>query len=111
MGTRSGKKSSGSLVGGNTGGTFAGKFSAATVTIKLDLPLPRSPATTIRTPVLPYGFVFPAEAFAIEKSSKNAKLQTPHPTKKTKANHRSSRKSNGINTNILITKPSRTRTG
>lgn len=49
-GTRSGNISSGNLVGGNTGGTFAGKASAAAVIIKLDLPVPRSPATTIRTP-------------------------------------------------------------
>lgn len=65
MGTRSGQKSSGSLVGGNTGGTLAGKVSAAAVTIKLDFPVPFSPHTTILTPVLPPGPEFAADAFAI----------------------------------------------
>ena len=37
------------------------------MTIKLDLPVPLSPATTIRTPVRPYGFAAPAEALAIER--------------------------------------------
>lgn len=77
MGTRSGKKSSGSLVGGNTGGTFAAKFSAAAVTIKLDFPVPLSPATTIRTPVRPNGFVGPAEAFAIEEASQTSSPRNP----------------------------------
>lgn len=50
IGTFSGYISSGNLVGGNTGGTLVGKVSAAAVTIKLDFPVPRSPATTMRTP-------------------------------------------------------------
>lgn len=41
--------SAGKVVGGKTGGTLAGKVSAAAVTIKLDFPVPLSPATTIRT--------------------------------------------------------------
>lgn len=65
VGTRSGQKSSGSLVGGNTGGTFTGKLSAAAVTIKLDFPVPRSPAITIRTPLLPPDCTLPAGALAI----------------------------------------------
>jgi hypothetical protein len=76
MGTRSGKKSSGSLVGGNTGGTFVGKFSAAAVTTRLDFPVPRSPATTILTPDLAYGFVAPAEAFAIVDAAKQNPKKT-----------------------------------
>ena len=50
-GTRSGNISSGNLVGGRVGGTLVGKASAAAVTIRLDFPVPRSPATTIRTAV------------------------------------------------------------
>ena len=90
MGTRSGQKSSGNLVGGNTGATLAGKFSAAAVTIKLDFPVPRSPATTIRTPVRFPEFVAPAEALAIRPSRKrktadsdkqlNDQLKNPSPT-------------------------------
>ena len=57
-GTRSGYKSTGSLVGGSTGGTLVGKFSAAAVTIKLDFPVFASPATTILTP-------FPAPPAAV----------------------------------------------
>lgn len=45
--------SGGKLVGGNTGGTLAGKESAAAVTIKLDFPVPLSPATTMRTRLKP----------------------------------------------------------
>jgi hypothetical protein len=70
MGTRSGKISLGSLVGGNTGGTFFGNFSAAAVAIRLDFPVPLSPATTIRNPVLRYGFGVSAIAFAIEDAAK-----------------------------------------
>lgn len=57
-GTLSGNISSGSLVGGRTGGTLVVKVSAAAVTIKVDLPVLASPATTRRTPpvLLPPGF-------------------------------------------------------
>lgn len=73
MGTRSGYRSSGNLVGGNTGGEVTGKFSAAAVIIRLDFPVPWSPATTIRTPVRPCGLTVPAEAFAINDATKNLK--------------------------------------
>jgi hypothetical protein len=69
MGTRSGKISSGSLVRGNTGGIFFGMFLDAAATIRLDFPVPWSPVTTIRTPVLVYGFVAPAGAFPIEDAA------------------------------------------
>lgn len=76
MGTCSGKKLSGSLVGGRTGGTFTGKLSAAAVIIKLDFPVPRSPATTIRTVVRPPVFTAPAGAFVIETAKAKAKSKT-----------------------------------
>lgn len=49
IGTRSGNMSEGRRVGGRTGGTFSGNISAATVTIRLDFPVPRSPMTAMRT--------------------------------------------------------------
>lgn len=49
IGTRSGNMSEGRRVGGRTGGTFSGKISEATVTIRLDFPVPGSPTTTMRT--------------------------------------------------------------
>jgi hypothetical protein len=52
-GTRSVKKSAGRRVGGRTGGTFSGNDSAAAAAIRLDFPVPRSPATTTRTLVRP----------------------------------------------------------
>lgn len=48
-GMRSGKKSAGRRVGGRTRGTFSGKDSEAAEAMRLDLPVPRSPATTTRT--------------------------------------------------------------
>ena len=48
-GTRSGKKSAGRRVGGRTGETFSGKDSEAAAAIRLDLPVPWSPAMTTRT--------------------------------------------------------------
>lgn len=60
-GTKSGKKSAGSRVGGSTGGTFSGNDSEAAVTIKLDFPVPRSPATTTRTPDRPPEVEYPAK--------------------------------------------------
>ncbi|KAI3698288.1 hypothetical protein L2E82_41718 [Cichorium intybus] len=51
-GTRSGNISSDNQVGGNTGETFARKASVTTVIIKLDLPVPRLLATTIRISVV-----------------------------------------------------------
>lgn len=50
-GTRSLYKSAGRRVGGSTGGAFRSKASVATAEIKVDLPVPRSPAMTTRTPV------------------------------------------------------------
>jgi hypothetical protein len=87
IGTQLGKISSGSLVGGNTGGTFFMNFLAAAVAIRLDFPVPRSPATTIRTPVLVYGFVPLAETFAIEDSAKKSK--TPQNKNKNKNKNKS----------------------
>ena len=50
------------------------------MTIKLDLPVPLSPATTIRTPVRPYGFAAPAEALAMkDKDSAKKKPKTKNP--------------------------------
>jgi hypothetical protein len=95
MGTSWGNKLSGSLVGGNTGGTFVMKFLAAAVAIRLDFPVPRSPATTIRTPVLVYRFVAPAEAFAIEDAAK----QNPK-----NPNCKTSRKCDDRNVNISVFK-------
>lgn len=60
MGTRSGNISSGRRDGGKTGGTLVGKVSETAVTIKLDFPVARSPATTIRIP-----FLVPLEDLAI----------------------------------------------
>ena len=60
-GTKSGKKSAGRRVGESTGGTFSGNDSVAAVTIKLDFPVPRSPATTTRTPLRPPELKFPAK--------------------------------------------------
>lgn len=54
-------------MGGKTGGTLDGNVSAAAVTIKLDFPVARSPATTIRTPVLPPG-LFEAVVVALAMS-------------------------------------------
>lgn len=51
--TLSGKKSAGKLVGGSTGGTASGNDSDAMAAIRLDFPVPRSPATTTRTPLRP----------------------------------------------------------
>lgn len=76
IGTRSGYRSSGSLVGGNTGGTFTGKFSAAAVIMRLDFPVPWSPATTIRTPVRPCGLTVPAEALAMDTASATRNLKS-----------------------------------
>jgi len=74
MGTRSGNMSSGKRDGGNTGGTFVGKVSDTAVTIKLDLPVPRSPAMTIRMP-----FLFPGDdSFAIQfKFTENKQKNKP----------------------------------
>lgn len=38
-------------MGGSTGGTVSGNESDAIAAIRLDLPVPRSPATTTRTPL------------------------------------------------------------
>lgn len=64
-GTKSGKKSVGRRVGESTGGTFSGNDSVAAATIKLDFPVPRSPATTTRTPVRPPELKFPAKPLDI----------------------------------------------
>lgn len=58
--TRSGNISSGRREGGKTGETLVGKFSETAVRIKLDLPVPWSPATTIRI-----SFLLPLEDFAM----------------------------------------------
>ena len=68
-GTEPGKKASGSLVGGNTLRTFVGKLLPNAVPMRLDFPVPLSPATTILIP----GFVSPAEAFTIEDAAKQSK--------------------------------------
>ena len=47
--------------------TLARKVSAMAVTMKHDLPVPWSPATTIRTPVLPPGLPVAEVAFSICK--------------------------------------------
>lgn len=65
-GTPSGKNSKGRLVSGSTGGTLGGKESEAAATIKLDLPVPLSPTTTIRTDLgEPGQSTVPAEYLAI----------------------------------------------
>lgn len=50
-GTLSGDMLLGRMVGVNTGGTSLTEFPAAKVAIRLDLPVPLSPATTMRIPV------------------------------------------------------------
>lgn len=75
-GTPSGKNSKGRLVSGRTGGTLGGKESEAAATIKLDLPVPLSPTTTIRTDLgEPGQSTVPAEYLAIWKLHTIIKLE------------------------------------
>lgn len=58
------------MVGGKTGATLGRKFSVEAVLMRLDLPVPWSPATTIRTPVRACGLTVLGTTLTIDDAGR-----------------------------------------